>query len=308
MLWIAFAIVFIILLFFLKNKSVFKNSLDYARDKQEAGLTYKNEVLGNLVNKDADLDGVPDWEEFLWGTDPTKKDTNGDGVPDNVEIENLKQPTGQNQQGLPLLKSNDENLTETDKFSREFFATVATLNQNEAMDQATVDKLSSSLAEHIQNSPPRKVFVLSDIKVINNDSVQATKNYSDTLDNIYKNQPVNYTVIDVLRKFIIDENNATAEAGQVDVSVLSELDPIIEKTNKIIDGMIKMDVPKRFSLLHLSVINGFERSVENLNDIKLYDSDVIVALSAISQYEKNTTILESSGEELLNIIKQKLKN
>src|SRR3989338_2304306 len=52
----------------------------------------------------------------------------------------------------------NKKLTETDKFSREFFSIVATLNQNGLVDLATVDKLGSSLADRIKNTLQRKMF------------------------------------------------------------------------------------------------------------------------------------------------------
>ncbi|MEK7582072.1 MAG: thrombospondin type 3 repeat-containing protein, partial [Patescibacteria group bacterium] len=39
--------------------------------------TYQKSVnditLGQLIGKDTDGDGLKDWEEMLWGTDPNKK-------------------------------------------------------------------------------------------------------------------------------------------------------------------------------------------------------------------------------------------
>ena len=35
---------------------------------------------------DADGDGLPDWEEALWSTNPKKPDTDGDGTPDGEEV------------------------------------------------------------------------------------------------------------------------------------------------------------------------------------------------------------------------------
>lgn len=305
---IASAVIFIVLLFFIKNKSLFTNIVNYTNQQSsQEGLTYNKEIIGNLVNRDIDKDGVLDWEEGLWGTDPTKKDTNDDGVPDNVEIEKLKQQTEQNQQGGPLLDllENSENLTETDKFSRELFATVATLNQTGQMDQATIDKLSDSLAEHIQNTPPKKVFVISDIKIIKDDpsstSGQAIKNYNDTIDNIYQKYPIKKGVIAILQEFSADEND-------VDISILSELDPVIEQMTQILDAIVKTNVPQTLSALHLDLTNGFQRLLENISDIKLYDTDAIVALSAISQYEKNAATLETTLNDLGSAIEQKLNN
>ena len=241
-----------------------------------------------------------DWEEGLWGTNPTKKDTNNDGTPDNVEIENLKQQLGQNQQGGSLLES-EKNLTKTDKFARELFATVAVLSQNGEIDEATAEKISSSLAEQIKNSPQRKVFLLSDIKIAVKDNLEALQIYGETLVSIQKKYQLNYTVMDVLQKFIIDENN-------IDVSVLSELDQIIGQTSKLIDAMAKMTIPQSLAVSHLNVINTLEKLVENISDIKLYETDVIVSLSGISQYEQNTTTLESNINALENTIRQKLNN
>lgn len=296
------AVVFLVALFVLKTTSVFKNKTNEANEEntaiQQGGLTYGgNEILGDLVSKDTDLDGILDWEESLWGTDPTKRDTNDDGTSDFVEIEKLRAAEGK------TIETTEDiaNLTQTDKFSRELFVTVATLSQGGEMDQATVDKISESLAGRIQNSTPRKIFMPTDIKVIKDDSLQAINNYNNTLDDIHKKYPVKVNVMDILQKFMIDENN-------VDVSVLAELNPIIEQTNKIIDAISKMSVPQSIAPLHLDFINGLQRLSENVSDIKLYETDVIVSLGAISQYEQNTTLLESATNNLANAIKQKLNN
>ncbi|MEK9181661.1 MAG: hypothetical protein AAB786_01445 [Patescibacteria group bacterium] len=294
--------VFVLVVFVLKNK----DSLGLAGKEngtEEMGLIYGNEILENLITRDTDLDGVLDWEEGLWGTDPTKKDTNDDGVFDGVEIAKLK--TAQEDYIFDGELGGDTSetgeLTETDKFSREFFSTVTTLNQSGVIDQATMDKLGESLAEKIKNSAPRKIFLLSDLKIIEDGSLQAIKNYNNALDNIRKKYPVETNAMDILQKFIVDENT-------VDVAVLSELDPIIEQTEKIVNELAKMSIPESIAPLHLDFLNGIERLVENLNDIQLYEVDVILALSAISQYEENITTLESANNELVKILQQKLSN
>ena len=305
MFWIAFAVMFVVALFLLKTASIFKNKETYQSTNQGNGLTYNNIAIKDLVNKDTDGDGILDWEEGLWGTDPTKKETTP-GTPDSVAINKLKSQMGQDQQGLPLLKGTDnqgtEKLTQTEKFSRELFATIAAANQNGiTMDQAAIDALSASLAEKIENPVVRKIFLPSDIKISEGDNTEAVRNYGDALNNIQKIYTVNYTVLDVLQEFMIDENN-------VNTSVLVKLGPIIVQTNKIIDVGIKTSVPKSLSTLHLNVINSLERLSENLNDIKLYDTDPILSLGAIKQYNQNATTLDSDMSNLQNAIQQKLNN
>ena len=119
-LWVALAIVFVVALFFVKNKTVFKNDPSPVLSGISEGLNYGNETLENLINKDTDDDGILDWEEGLWGTDPTKKETTP-GTPDGVAVEKLKTEQSKNLENngeAPSVNQGEENLTQTDKFSR----------------------------------------------------------------------------------------------------------------------------------------------------------------------------------------------
>ncbi|MSU44925.1 hypothetical protein EXS45_01985 [Candidatus Nomurabacteria bacterium] len=238
----------------------------------------------------------------MYGLDPTKKETTP-GTPDTIAISRLSAKDEPASNGKE--KDMDqalENLTETDKFSRELFATIAAASQNGMMDQTTIETLSIALADKIKNSLPRKVFLIFEIKTINNDTVQAFKNYNNALNEIYRKYPgVNYTILDVLQKFMIDENN-------IDASALVKLDPIIKQINNVINAMIKTSVPQSISALHLNVINAQERLVENLSDLKLFETDSIVALGGISKYEENATRLDRDLNNLANAIQQKLNN
>jgi hypothetical protein len=295
-------VLFLVVLFLIKNKTIFQNSLNSVLSNQTNGLTYDSSTtIEDLVNRDTDGDGIPDWEESLYGLDPTKKETTP-GIPDSVALEKLK-AQNQNLQGLVLQNTGNqgtENLTKTDQFSQDFLATVTTLSQNGQIDSATEDQISNSLADNIQNSPPRKTYLLSDLKIVKDDSIGVVQKYSDALNIIYKNYKVNYTVLDVLQEFSTDANN-------VDSSVLVKLDPIIKQTQSIIDGMAKMTVPQSLALMHLDVLNGFERVGENLNDIQLYDTDTVIALGGITKYSQNANTLVFNMSKLADTITQKLK-
>lgn len=285
---------FVLALFFLKTKSEFKN------EKNQSGLVYNGtETVEDIVNRDTDKDGLLDWQESLFGTDPTKKDTDGNGVPDNAEVEKITAEARQN--GGFDLNLNEENLTETDKLARELFSTVASLNQAGAVDQSTVEQLSSSLIEKIKNSTPRKTFLISDIKIVKNDTAQAVKIYNDTLDKISKDYPYpKKTIPDVLEKLVIDGEN-------IDESVLPELDPIVKQLNKILSEILKVPVPESLASLHLEFINELQKLSENVSDIRLYDTDIIIALSGINKYETTATNLDSAAINLSDAIKQRLR-
>lgn len=266
---------------------------------RENVLLYGDYTVAELVYNDTDQDGVPDWEEVLWGLDPDNRETTP-GVPDITTVNKLKveQEASMGEEGN--LGNSNETLTETDKFSRELFSTIAALNEAGVMDQSTVEQISSSLAEHIKNSTQRKIYTLSDIRVLPDNSVTATKKFNDTLNGIYVKYPIQGSVMDILQKFVIDENDS-------DSGNLSQLGPIIKETRARMNAMSKIEVPQNLSLLYLDVLNMGEKVVENLEDIQLYDADPIVALGGIAQYEKSTTSLGEALGKLIAAINQRLK-
>lgn len=280
----------------MKNGLPFVNKLSPEESAQKNALIYGDATVADLVSKDTDGDGVPDWEEPLWGLDPTQRETVA-GVPDISTVNKLKAEGGIGRNN----SENPETLTETDKFSRELFSSVAALNQAGAMDETTVEKISSSLVEHIKNSPQRKVYMLSDLKISSDNSVASIKKFKDTLNSVYAKYPIQGVVLEILQKFIIDENNADAGA-------LAGLTPIIGQTRARMNSMLSVQVPESLSAMYLAVLNSGEKLVENLEDIQVYDTDPVVALGGIAQYEKNANSLGEAIGKLMTAISEKLKN
>ncbi|OHA30882.1 MAG: hypothetical protein A3B11_02415 [Candidatus Taylorbacteria bacterium RIFCSPLOWO2_01_FULL_44_26] len=293
---VALAVVLLALLFFIKTKSEWQNE-----EVAGAGLVSGDEILGDVLSKDTDKDGILDWEEGLWGTDPTKKDTNDDGVSDKEEIARMKVERGATSGELASAdgsgEASEENLTQTDKFARELFSTVAALNQTGEIDDNTVAQITDSLASQIQNPVQRKVFVLADLKVTEDSSQASLETYANAVVGLYQRYPINGNVIDILNQLSETEDNT---------ELLSELSPTVEQIKNFVNGMIKINVPMALTESHLEVINSLQVIMENLEDLQLFDADPIIALGALSQYEKNTDQFASAIDKLSAIYHQSL--
>ena len=90
---ILFLIVFILLIFAgwfyfsdYKNKQT-----QYIAEQEKSPLVVALDTTSKL-DADSDSDGLKDWEELLWKTDPSKTDTDGDGTNDNEEISLNRNP------------------------------------------------------------------------------------------------------------------------------------------------------------------------------------------------------------------------
>ncbi len=281
-------------LFFLKTSSSFKNKAE-----KEGGLTYNSAVLEDLLAKDADGDGLMDWEEGLYGTDPKNKDTDGDGTPDNKEEIEIDSTFAAD---IGITDNGEaEGLTQTDQFSRELVATMAALSQTGDMDAATAEQLATTLTEKIVGLPQQKVYTLEDLKITKDESAQSFHAYNNSLGSIAPSNSTGYTVLDVLEKFVTYE-----EGAEPDSSVLEKLDPLIEETREVILKLTDVTVPASVAPLHLTLVNDTERLLENLTNIQLYEVDAIVALSAISQYENNVAMLNENVTRLTEEIARKL--
>jgi hypothetical protein len=258
-------------------------------------------TVQDLVNKSTAGDGIPDWEKILYGLDPTKSKT-ASGIPDSVAISKIIATNQEaNTENVSENNQDAENLNKTDQFSKDLFSTVASLNESGNIDQTTIDQVSGSLADEIQNTTPRKVYTLADIKIINNDTTVAIQKYKNTLIGIYEKYPTQTRVEDVLAKFVGDGTT-------VDESALAGLTPIITQTQEIINGWIKTAVPDQLTQLHLDVINAMERLLENVTDMQLYDNDPIVAIGAIENYQKNIPLLQAALDAHANAVNQKLNS
>ena len=285
---VALAVVLLALLFFIKTKSEWTNE-----EMASAGLVSGDEILGDVLSKDTDKDGILDWEEGLWGTDPTKGDTNDDGVSDKEEIARMKAERGATS-GEPASAdgsggASEENLTQTDKFARELFTTIAALNQSGEIDDNTVAQITDSLATQIQNPVQRKIFTMADLKVTGDSSQVSLETYANAVVGLYQRYPVTGNVVDVLNQLSETEDNT---------QILSQLSPGINQMKNFVDGMTKVNAPAVIASSHLEVINSLQVLIENMEDIQLFDTDSLATLGALSQYENNVDRFNTAVERL----------
>ncbi|MFA6536405.1 MAG: hypothetical protein WC250_00560 [Candidatus Paceibacterota bacterium] len=254
------------------------------------------QVASLVTEKDSDRDGLKDWEESLWGTDPMNPDTDGDGTNDSDEVKAGRNPLIQGPNDI-LQKSDDitqvtnisanEELSQTDKFSRELFARYLAFKQgSETLDPKSQEIIINSMLAENQTTISAKVHSSAELKVSQDNSAAALKNYGNLLGGaIISSSPKN------TRNEITILNEA-AQSG--DENKIGELDPIITGYQDLIKAVLTIEVPTGAISIHIAFINSLEKVLVNIKTLRQFFTDPIAALSGINNYEGAVTSLQSS--------------
>lgn len=243
-------------------------------------------TLEGITDKDSDGDGIPDWEEALWGTDPNKKDTDGDGISDYEEI-TLRKAALQIE-----LPESERELTETEKFSREFFATVVALKQSGNLSPEAIENLASSFSQSITGGEITDAFGRKDI-LISDDSSESRENYLNQLFELLSQ----YT-----EKNLGGELEIVAIALQTgNEEIMQELGPISKGYRDFALEAQRFAVPESQVNLHLQMINSTAKLSLIIGSLGSIINDPLVGMNAFALYQKYSEEFIDAVEELTTL-------
>jgi hypothetical protein len=264
--------------------------------------TLQAEAVQNLIagqsDVDTDHDGLKDWEEALWKTDPNKADTDGDGTPDGEEVKEGRDPAkkGPNDKlsnsvsaGTSVSASGgaDADLNATDKLARQFFtAYTQAKDSGLSMGSTTQSQIISAALSQRNLVTPTRQYSLGELNVSNDVSITALKNYMNALGDIEKNHaydPSQDTEMIIFNKAVIRNDKAE----------ISNLTPIISRYNSELQALLKIPVPKDLQNQHLAYTNAIGTIAQDVAAMQNVFTDPVQALAAFSEYAKTVQTIPS---------------
>lgn len=251
-------------------------------------VTRRNKVLKDatiqtLVDSDQDGDGVPDWEESIWGTDPNKRDSDGDGVSDFDFIKSKKLSLGE-------VETN-----ETVLISRDVMQVLLTMIESGVATEESIKELSRVASEGIIKPEIKDIFSEQDLNIVSTNKPTSTTYY-----NSFRSAYNTFSNSKAPDEFLL---LAVAISSESD-DQLVDMDQTIKKYQDFLDSLLRLRVPSDAVATHLEFINSLASIISSLEKSKELFSNSVVGINGVAELRLSHTKLDKSINELGNFFRQ----
>lgn len=247
-----------------------------------AEASTESALLQSIASKDTDSDGLSDWEEVLYGTDPRISDTSRLGITDGeaaarglivpLAITDVPDATGKPFSSAPE--------TMTSAFAKTFFSLFveaktasggADLSESEM--NVVANKALSSLASSIAPAPD---FKSAKDLTVSGSGLDALKAFAVSAEIVLLKRTSNATKSELLYlKDSVENRDATA---------IPLIASIAKSYRESAIGLAVLPVPKELAEIDLALINAMMRMSQIAADFAKVNEDPLATILALKQY------------------------
>lgn len=220
-------------------------------------------TLGDTLVKDSNGNEIPDWEEKLWGLDPSALYT--DGVPNKTVIENKKRTLG-------ITDTSDENLNETDQLARQLITLTAALGSSPDVDDSTLKEIATQIGQNVHIKTIHDQYSIKDVTTVPTTIPNLTSYYNKMKAIIAKQKPV--ADIDAI---------ATALQNE-DLSILDDLTESTKIYTQLATTLRSVPVPVGLVASHIQIMNSFSGIAQSFEYMQQLQDNSIVSLVGVATY------------------------
>jgi len=276
-----FIIVIIILFFTVKGVFNFFRDRKIAKGEPTAVAV----TVGAITQKDSNNNGIADWEEYLWGLNP-----NRNGEKNKEFIESKK--TLLTQSGS-IIVDDSQYITQNELLTRQFFATIVSLQENGQVDDTSIGSLSEAIGQEVKAIDIGDKYSKSMLNIVAD---------SDAADIAYYVM-FNSLTEDYADKDLGDELVLIAQGiANKDPQGLYAAKNIASYYKLFGQGLIKISVPSSAAEAHLKLANDYEKVAESIDGLTGVLSDPIMGMKYILSYKKYSDSLRTDLEKLSEIL------
>lgn len=270
-----------------------KNTEPVVDTNNELKLDVQLNIKDNL-SIDSDNDGLSDWEESLWSSDPNNSDTDNDGTNDGDEVNLNRNPNipGPDDENIDLAEEIIKEITTipldenglTNVVAKNFIEEYFSLRSQGELSEEVKQKLVNSLIEDTLNS-------------INIDSNRYKENQFITFDPSNKDKILEYaqSFYDIMLVSSLSFENAINNNSYSDMSKV-----FVDVVNKL----TLLPVPEPIVSTHSKLTNDYLVLSKSILTANSTEEDPILASIAILIYYETQEEVETLVEDIALFLTQ----
>lgn len=273
------------------------------------------------LTRDQDADGLKDWEEAIFRTDPQNPDTDGDGTADGEEIKQGRDPLNKNTSTdpqkpndraiAPTLLSTEDAFTAapniTEQFSRSILPDIVgpILSGKSPQSDDLVRKVNG--LDFLQN--PERIWIgarqFLDADIIaspKNDLPAIMQMFLSISQAIVKHARATSDSQDVVINFI--QNQTSEEARSSLLAYQNEMSALIQEIKK---NPVPQDY-RQFILSYLNTLSKMHYALALIANLENDPVSALIAVKALPQAQENfSQVVTKTQDESKKIVERKVR-
>lgn len=247
---------------------------------QEATIAVADTPRQYVATRDSDGDGMRDWEEELYGTDPKKADKFS-----AARITATSSPLALDE--LPN--------TMTKAFAISFFSDyLERAAAGEEMDETSKEAFLEEAATYAARESADRLFTTLDLTIGRSNDAETIRVYGNT-------------VADALTKYTVSTENEIVileRALQTDnAAELQPLEEIVASYNKSLSDVLTTEVPPALSEEHLELVNNLLALHNNITAMQHAFDDALPAMVRFQRHPDDIVRLQATLEAMATVLK-----
>lgn len=254
-----------------------------------AQASTESALLQAIATKDSDHDGLPDWEESLYGTDPSNPDTFHLGMTDGEAVARglivpkavadiavaTSTPSAPVTGGPPPAAAGSL----TDAFAKNFFTLYVSAKQTNGGSPLSKDQVNALATQAFQNLAasiaPAPDFKQASDLTVSGSGPDALRAYALAAENVLRVQSA------TLPK---SELQYLQDAVGGDATATGHIYELAKAYRNVATGLAAVPVPSELAGTSLALINAMARISQTSSDFANFNADPVTAMLALKQY------------------------
>lgn len=236
---------------------------------------------------DSDGDGLKDWEEELWHTDPHNSDTDGDGTSDGTEVKQGRNPLirGPNDKldaetiATKVNPDAAKDIPDTERLAKELFATyLSSRKEGVPLSQAEIDTMVNTVSASVPVESPT-VYTEAGMQTFADENTEALRAYGNAVGAAFKKPwPSRENELVVFERAVKDPNPETARLD------LANLIPIANAYAALGKALAIISTPQSALILHLRIANAAAELGGSVRGMSVALDDPVKAIGGVARY------------------------